>query len=62
MYYLVAMLHRHIDNLSLSDDPIRIPKIIPVIIKLFYNGNAIRSFSGSQSCSENSASLPSVTS
>jgi hypothetical protein len=62
MYYLVVMLYRQIDDLSLNDDPIRIPKIISVIIKLFYNGTAIRSFSDSQSCSENSDSLPSVTS
>ena len=56
------LLYRQIDDLSLNDDPIRIPKIVSVIIKLFYNGAAIRSFSGSQSCNENSASLPSVTS
>ena len=62
MYYLVAMLHRHIDNLSLSDDPIRIPKIIPVIIKLFYSGTAIQSFTDSQNWNENSASFPSVPS
>ena len=62
MYYLVVMLYRQIDDLSLNDDPIRIPKIISVIIKLFYSGTAIRSFSDSQSCNENSASLPSVTS
>ena len=62
MYYLVVMLYRQIDDLSLNDDPIRIPKIISVIIKLFYNGTAIRSFSDSQSCNENSASLSSVTS
>ena len=63
MYCLVVMLYRQIDDfLSLNDDPIRIPKIISVIIKLFYNGTAIRSFSDSQNCNENSASLPSVTS
>ena len=62
MYYLVVMLYRQIDDLSLNDDPIRIPKIISVIIKLFYSGTAIRSFSDSQNCNENSASLPSVTS
>ena len=56
------MLYRQIDDLSLNDDPIRIPKIISVIIKLFYSGTAIRSFSDSQNCDENSASLPSVTS
>ena len=62
MYYLVVMLYRQIDDLSLNDDPIRIPKIISVIIKLFYSGTAIRSFSDSQNCNENSVSLPSVTS
>ena len=63
MHCLVVVLYRQIDDfLSLNDDPIRIPKIISVIIKLFYNGTAIRSFSDSQSCSENSDSLPSVTS
>lgn len=63
MYCLVVMLYRQIDDfLSLNDDPIRIPKIISVIIKLFYSGTAIKSFSDSQNCSENSASLPSVTS
>ena len=63
MYCLVVMLYRQIDDfLSLNDDPIRIPKIISVIIKLFYSGTAIRSFSDSQNCNENSASLPSVTS
>ena len=58
MYYLVGMLYRQIDELIL----IRIPKIVSVIIKLFYSGTAIRSFSDSQNCNENSASLPSVTS
>ena len=63
MYCLVVMLYRQIDDfLILNDDPIRIPKIISVIIKLFYSGTAIRSFSDSQNCNENSASLPSVTS
>ena len=38
MYCLVVMLYRQIDDLSLSDDPIRIPKIISVIIKLFIMG------------------------
>ena len=55
MYYLVMMLCRQIDDLSLNDDPIRIFKIISMIIKLFYNGTAIRSFSVDQSCNENSA-------
>ena len=58
MYYLMVMLYRQIDDLSLSDDP----NIISVIIKLFYSGTAIRSFSVNQSCNENSASLPSVIS
>ena len=62
MYYSVVMLYRQIDDLSLNDDHIRIPKIISVIIKLFYSGTAIRSFSDNQTCNENSASLPSVTS
>ena len=36
------MLYRQIDDLIiLSGDPIRIPKIILVIIKLFYNGTTI---------------------
>jgi hypothetical protein len=60
MYYLVVMLYRQINDLSL-DDSIKILKIISVVIKLFYNGTAIRYFSDSQSCNENSASLPSVT-
>ena len=53
MNCLVVMLYRQIDDLSLNDDPM----IISVIIKLFYNGTAIRSFSDSQNCSENSAGL-----
>ena len=62
MYYLEVTLYRQIDGfLILNDDPIRIPKIISVIIKLFYNGTAIRSFSDSQNCKK-SASLSSVTS
>jgi hypothetical protein len=53
------MLYRHIDDfLSLNDDPIRIPKIISLIIKLIYSVPAIRSFSDSQNFNENSASLP----
>jgi hypothetical protein len=58
---LVVMLCRQIDDLSLNDDLIRIPRIISVIIKLFYSGAAIRSFSDIQNCNVNSASLPSVT-
>ena len=46
MYCLVVMLYRQIDDLSLNDDPIRISKIISVIIKVLYSGTAIRSFSG----------------
>ena len=57
MYCLVVMLYRQIDDLSLNDDPIRIPKIISVIIKLFYNRSTIRSFSDSQNYNTNSASL-----
>jgi hypothetical protein len=62
MYYLVVMLHRQIDDVSLNGEHIRISKIISVIIKLFYIGTAIRCFSDSQNCNENSASLPNVTS
>ena len=57
MYHLVVLLYRQMDGFSLNDDPIRSPKIISVIIKLFYNGTAIRSFSDSQNCNENSVSL-----
>ena len=64
------MLYWQIDDLILNDDPIRIPKIIPVIFMLFYRdlkgtfvlGTAIKSFSDSQNCNENSASLSSVNS
>ena len=62
MYCLVVMLYRQIDDLSLNDDPIRIPKIISVIIKLFYSGTAIRSFSNSQNCNERFVRFPFVTS
>ena len=63
MYCLILMLYREIDAfLSLNDDPIRIPKTIFLICKLFYNETAIRSLSDSQNCKEKSASLPSVTS
>ena len=48
------------DFLILNDNPIRIPKIISVIIKLFYTGTAIISFSDGQNCNENYAILPSV--
>ena len=46
----------------LNDDPVRITKVISVIIKLFYSGTAIRFFCDSQNCNENYDSLPSVTS
>jgi hypothetical protein len=37
------MLYRQIDDfLILNDDPIRIPKIISVFIKVFYSGTFIR--------------------
>jgi hypothetical protein len=62
MYYLIVIYRQIDDFLSLNDDPIRIPKITPGIIKLFYSGTAITSFSGSQNCNENSGSLPSVIS
>jgi hypothetical protein len=61
MYYLGVMLYNQIDDLNINDYPIRIPKIIAVIIKLFYTGTAISSFSDNQRCNENSASLSSVT-
>ena len=58
IYCLVVMLYRQIDDfLSHHDDPIRYPKIISVIIKLFYCGTAIRSFSDSQNCNENSVPI-----
>jgi hypothetical protein len=57
-----VMLYRQIDDIMLNEDPIKIPKILSVIIKLFYNGTAIRSFSDSQHCNENSPSLSGVTS
>lgn len=42
------MLYRQIDDFfSLNDDPIRIPKIISMIIKFFYSGTAIKSLSDS---------------
>jgi hypothetical protein len=43
MHGLVVMLYRHIDDfLILNDDPERIPKIISVIINIFYNRTAIK--------------------
>jgi hypothetical protein len=62
MHSLVEMLYRQIDDLSLNDDPIIIPKIIFVIIKLFYNGTAIKSFPDNQNFNENSVSPSNVTS
>ena len=50
------------DFLIINDKSIRIPKIISGIIKHFYNGTAIISFSGGLNCNENFAILPSVTS
>jgi hypothetical protein len=39
------MLYRQIDDiLALNDDPIRIPKIMLIIINLFYNRTAIKYF------------------
>jgi hypothetical protein len=61
MHCLVVMRYRQIDDfLSLNDDSIRIPKIISMIIKVFYSGTAIRFSSDSQNCNENSASLPRI--
>ena len=55
------MLYEQTDDfLNLNDDPIRIPKIISVVIKLSYT--AIRPFSDSQNYNENSISIPSVAS
>jgi hypothetical protein len=63
MYYLEVTLYRQIDGfLILNDDPIRIPKIISVFIKLFYSETAIRSFADCQNCNETSVSLPQITS
>jgi hypothetical protein len=42
IYCLIVILYRQIDDLSLNGDPIRIPKVISVIIKLFYGETAIR--------------------
>ena len=57
------MLYIQIDDfLSLNDDSIIIPKIMSVIIKLFYSGAAIVSFSDSENYNEKSASLPWITS
>jgi hypothetical protein len=61
IYCLIVMLYEQTDDfLNLNDDPIRIPKIISVVIKLSYT--AIRPFSDSQNYNENSISIPSVAS
>jgi hypothetical protein len=45
MQLLVMMLYRQIDDfIILNDDPIRITKMILVIIKLFYNRTVIKTF------------------
>jgi hypothetical protein len=43
IYCLVVMLQID-DFLILNDNPIRIPKILSVFIKLFYSGTPVRSF------------------
>jgi hypothetical protein len=62
MYSLAVLLYRQIDYLSFNDDPIRIPKIISVVTKLFYSGTDINPVSDIQNCNEKSASLPVVIS
>jgi hypothetical protein len=58
MYGLVVMPCRQIDHfLGLNNDPIRILKIISVIIKFCNSGTAIRPFSDNENCNENSDSL-----
>ena len=45
MHYYIVMLYRQIDEFSIvTDDPVIIPKILSVIVKLFYNSTAIISF------------------
>jgi hypothetical protein len=45
MYCLLVKVYRQIDDfLFPNDDPIRIPKIILVIIKIFYSRIATKSF------------------
>ena len=44
MYSLVVMPYIQIDDISLNDDPIRIPKIMSVFIKVFYSGTVLASF------------------
>jgi hypothetical protein len=45
IYCLIVMLYRQIDDfLIINDDPTRIPKSILVIIKVFYNRTASKSF------------------
>ena len=53
------MLYRQIDDfLIVNDDPMRIPKIISVFIKLFCSETDNRSFSDSQNCNESSFKSP----
>ena len=42
MELFLVMLYKQIDDLSINDSAIRIPKIISVIIKLFYDPMAVR--------------------
>ena len=42
MELFLVMLYKQIDDLSINDSAIRIPKIISVIIKLFYDRTAVR--------------------
>ena len=44
MYCFLVMLYRQTDHLSLNDDPIRIPKIMSVSIKLFIVGPLLDKF------------------
>ena len=44
------------DFLILNDNPIRIPQMMLVLVKIFYSGTAIISFSDRQNCNENSVS------
>ena len=49
MYSLVVIIYRQMyDFVILNDSTIRIPKLISVVIKLLYSGDAIRSFSDRQ--------------
>jgi hypothetical protein len=59
MHCFVVMLYRQIDDfLIVNDDPMRIPKIISVFIKLFCSETDNRSFSDSQNCNESSVKSP----